>query len=71
MKILCIANLLQQFYAQTIASAGDLRRPIYMQVAYQSIDTKYILQMINKVNWEVRDVMSQHSEYVDVLLQVN
>jgi hypothetical protein len=29
-----------------------------------------ILTLMAKVNWEVKEVMSQHSQYVDILLRV-
>lgn len=61
---------LHQFYVQTIVSAADLRKPVYMTVASRAIDAAGILNSMNRVNWEVRDVMSQHSHYVDTLLQV-
>ncbi|XP_015588242.1 syndetin [Cephus cinctus] len=62
-------GFLHQFYTQTIASAADLRKPVYMAVVSQAFDVATVLNLMNKVNWEVRDVMSQHSRYVDVLLQ--
>lgn len=63
-------GFLHQFYMQTIASTVDLRKPVYMAVASQAFDVANILNLMNKVNWEVTDVMSQHSGYIDTLLQV-
>lgn len=63
-------GFLHQFYMQTIASTIDLRKPVYMAVASQALDVANILILMNKVNWEVTDVMSQHSGYIDALLQV-
>ena len=63
-------NHLQQFYMQTIPSATDLRKPVYMAVVSQALDVAGVLNLMTKVNWEVRDVMSQHSSYVDKILQV-
>ncbi|XP_076633373.1 vacuolar protein sorting 50 [Colletes latitarsis] len=62
-------GFLHQFYMQTIASTTDLRKPVYMAVASQAFDVANILILMNKVNWEVTDVMSQHSGYIDSLLQ--
>ncbi|XP_015437348.1 PREDICTED: syndetin [Dufourea novaeangliae] len=62
-------GFLHQFYMQTIASTIDLRKPVYMAVASQALDVANILNLMNKVNWEVTDVMSQHSGYIDALLQ--
>lgn len=62
-------GFLHQFYMQTIASTADLRKPVYMAVASQAFDVANILNLMNKVNWEVTDVMSQHSNYIDALIQ--
>ncbi|XP_018307537.1 syndetin [Mycetomoellerius zeteki] len=62
-------GFLHQFYMQTIASAADLRKPVYMAVTSQAFDVANILNLMNKVNWEVTDVMSQHSNYIDALIQ--
>ncbi|XP_012280737.1 syndetin isoform X2 [Orussus abietinus] len=61
-------EFLHQFYTQTLISAVDLRKPIYMAAISQAFDTNAILNSMSKVNWEVQDVMSQHSAYVDTLL---
>lgn len=62
-------GFLHQFYMQTIASVADLRKPVYMAVTSQAFDVANILNLMNKVNWEVTDVMSQHSNYIDALLE--
>ncbi|XP_011640964.1 syndetin isoform X2 [Pogonomyrmex barbatus] len=62
-------GFLHQFYMQTIASTIDLRKPVYMAVISQTFDVANILNLMNKVNWEVTDVMSQHSNYIDALIQ--
>lgn len=62
-------NYLHQFYEQTITSVTDLRKPIYMAVVSQALDITGVLNLMTKVNWEVRDVMSQHSSYVDKILK--
>jgi hypothetical protein len=41
-----------------------------MCVAASAVDFKMILALMAKVNWEVKEVMSQHSKYVDILLRV-
>ncbi|XP_076290955.1 vacuolar protein sorting 50 [Lasioglossum baleicum] len=62
-------GFLHRFYMQTIASTMDLRKPVYMAVVSQALDMTNILNLMNKVNWEVAGVMSQHSSYIDELLQ--
>lgn len=63
-------GFLHQFYMQTIASTVDLRKPVYMAVVSQAFNVANILNLMNRVNWEVTDVMSQHSNYIDALIQV-
>jgi hypothetical protein len=41
-----------------------------MCVSAYAVDFKGILALMAKVNWEVKEVMSQHSQYVDILLRV-
>ncbi|KAG7197018.1 hypothetical protein KM043_017553 [Ampulex compressa] len=62
-------GFLHPFYMQTIASTTDLRKPVYMAVISQAFDVANILNSMSKVNWEVTDVMSQHSVYIDSLLE--
>ncbi|KAK9886357.1 hypothetical protein WA026_015875 [Henosepilachna vigintioctopunctata] len=61
--------MLDQFFQQDVVCAVDLRKPVYMSVCVQAFDLRQILIMMSKINWEVKDVMSQHSYYVDVLLK--
>lgn len=64
-------KLLFKRFFQSISSAVDLRRPVYMAVVAQSFDLRQILITMTKINWEVKDVMSQHNTYIDVILRVN
>lgn len=61
--------ILQQFFTQTIACTTDLRKPIYMCVAARAFDLRQSLISMSRINWEVKDVMSQHNSYIDVLLR--
>lgn len=61
---------LVSYYFQTVAVTGELCRPVYMHVSAYAVDFKGILSLMAKVNWEVKEVMSQHSHYVDILLRV-
>lgn len=60
---------LQQFYSQTLSTAVELRKPVYRSVAGRCIDADHFVQMMSSVKWDVKDIMSQHSTYVDALLQ--
>ncbi|XP_059490608.1 syndetin [Neocloeon triangulifer] len=59
---------LDHFYSQ-VSVAEDLRKPIYMNIAWHAVDLRQLLTQMSKVNWEVRDVMSLHSPYVDFILR--
>ncbi|XP_068189543.1 syndetin [Antennarius striatus] len=60
---------LQQFYSQTVSTASELRKPIYWIVAAKAIDYEQMLLLMAGVKWDVREIMSQHNVYVDVLLK--
>ncbi|XP_033847411.1 syndetin [Periophthalmus magnuspinnatus] len=60
---------LQQFYSQTVSTASELRKPIYWIVAAKAIDYEQMLLLMAGVKWDIRDIMSQHNIYVDVLLK--
>lgn len=60
-----------KFIFQTISSAIDLRRPVYMTVCAQAFDLRQILSSMAKINWEVKEVMSQHNNYIDIVLRVS
>ncbi|XP_069681255.1 syndetin isoform X2 [Periplaneta americana] len=63
------SSYLQQFFSQTVAATSELRRPVYMCVSACAVDFRVTLVLMSKVNWEVKEVMSQHSQYVDILLR--
>lgn len=52
-----------------MACASDLRRPVYMLVAVRCIDYEKVLNGMASVRWDVREILSQHSPYVDHLLR--
>ncbi|XP_071454406.1 syndetin [Hetaerina americana] len=62
-------HFLTQFYSQTVNVADELRRPIYLCVSKGAVNLRQILGLMAQVNWEVPDVMSQHSPYIDILLR--
>ena len=55
---------------QTVSTTQELRKPVYRTVASRSIDFEKLLILMANVKWDIKDIMSQHSNYVDVLLQV-
>uniref|UniRef100_UPI00359015C9 syndetin isoform X2 n=1 Tax=Myxine glutinosa TaxID=7769 RepID=UPI00359015C9 len=71
---------LQQFYSQvgnasdvtvptTVSIAAEVRKPVYWMVAARALDYEQALQLMITVKWDVREIMSQHSSYVDVLVK--
>ncbi|XP_039676231.1 syndetin isoform X1 [Perca fluviatilis] len=60
---------LQQFYSQTVSTTSELRKPIYWIVAAKAIDYEQMLLLMAGVKWDIREIMSQHNVYVDVLLK--
>lgn len=60
---------LHQLYTQTVSVATDVRKPVYACVAWRAVDVSQILAHMSRVNWEVKDIMSQHSQYVDIILR--
>lgn len=60
---------LSQFYSQTVTTAQELRRPVYRYVASRIIDYDKTLQLMTGVRWDIRDIMSQHNAYVDMLVR--
>ncbi|KAF0304932.1 Syndetin [Amphibalanus amphitrite] len=59
----------QQFYGQTVAAAADVRGPVYFPVTSRVMDSDVILMRMANVNWEVKELCSQHSAYVDLMLR--
>ncbi|RXM32266.1 Syndetin [Acipenser ruthenus] len=47
----------------------ELRKPIYWIVAAKAIDYEQMLLLMAGVKWDIKEIMSQHNIYVDVLLK--
>ncbi|XP_052286176.1 syndetin-like isoform X2 [Dreissena polymorpha] len=60
---------LQQFYSQTVNMASELRKPVYWAVSSRVINYEIVLQHMASVRWDVKEIMSQHNSYIDVLIQ--
>ncbi|XP_014216475.1 syndetin [Copidosoma floridanum] len=60
---------LNMFYNNTVLLSVQLRKPIYMVSISKFFDAKKILSLMSRVNWELKDVMSLHNTYIDVLIQ--
>ncbi|KAK4316854.1 hypothetical protein Pmani_012030 [Petrolisthes manimaculis] len=60
---------LHQFYTSTVKATPEIRHHVYTAVAAQVIDYDSILNRMSSVRWDISDIMSQHSQYVDDLLR--
>jgi len=60
-----IAQLIDQAALVSI----ELRKPMFAGVSCKSVDFPSIVSQMDKVNWDVKELMSQHSPYVDILLR--
>lgn len=60
---------LQSFFSQTVKMASELRKPVYRPVSSRSISYDHVLQQMNNVRWDIKEIMSQHNSYVDTLLR--
>ena len=57
------------FSPQTVSTAPELRKPVYRTVAARAIDYDHVLQLMSTVRWDIREIVSQYSDYVNVLLK--
>jgi len=48
-----------------------LRKLTFAGVSCKAVDYQNVVNTMDKVNWEVKELMSQHSSYVDILLRVS
>ena len=58
-------------FPQTLSFVPLLRRPVYSVVSSSSVRPDVILQLMSRVQWDIKEVRSQHSQYVDVMLRVS
>lgn len=50
--------------------ASELRKPVYWSVSVRVIGYDQVLQQMATVKWDVKEIMSQHNAYIDILIQV-
>ncbi|XP_046674194.1 syndetin [Homalodisca vitripennis] len=63
------SHTLHVLYNQSVSVASEVRRPVYACVAWRAVDIRQALSLMMRVNWEVKDVESKHSNYVDFILR--
>jgi hypothetical protein len=62
-------SFLIQFVSQTVQTASEVRKPVYHGVAMKALPCDQILQGMSSVKWDIKEIKSQHSSYVDRLIQ--
>lgn len=55
---------------QTVNTAQELRRPVYRASVARAVNSDQLVSSMQNIKWDIRELMSQHSPYVDVILQV-
>ncbi|XP_065053173.1 syndetin-like isoform X2 [Rhopilema esculentum] len=60
---------LSQFFSQTVDVTEELRTPVYKAVADLAIPFDQTIQSMSLVRWDIKEIMSQHSRYVDDLIR--
>ncbi|XP_077554046.1 vacuolar protein sorting 50 [Haemaphysalis longicornis] len=59
-----------QAYLQAVSlCAVELRQPTYMTVAARGVGYDQVLSLMDRARWDLHDITSQHSYYVDVLVR--
>ena len=48
----------------------ELRHPVYQAVTDRVLNQDSIVALISAVKWDIKDIMSQHNSYVDMILRV-
>ena len=50
---------------------GELRYPVYQAVTDRLLNQDHIVALIGAVKWDIKEIMSQHNSYVDIILMVS
>jgi len=60
---------LEKWYSATVHVTTEIRNPVYMCSAVRAVRSDTIIPLMGRVAWDIREVHSQHSPYVDHLLR--
>ena len=55
-------------FSQTLNLCKEISAPVYFACLLKLLCLDQIIPIMGKVSWELKEVRSQHSEYVDILL---
>jgi len=59
---------ISSFYENCVCICSELRTSVYIPAIRNNLQRDNILKLMGKVSWDLKDVVSQHSHYVDHLL---
>lgn len=59
--------ILKKYMNETSKYIYDLRKPIYMCVTSRILDIPTILNSMNKIKWDIKQVTVEHSSYIDII----
>ena len=67
----CLENvvLADEYFSKQLSIVNTLRDCVYLSSINSMIGLEPVLAAITKIKWDLKEVRSQHSEYVDVLIQ--
>ncbi|KAH7726604.1 Protein VESA-1 [Aphelenchoides avenae] len=60
---------LQDFYKDVVPVVTDLREAAYGCVATRALNYAHAIKLVSQVNWDINEIQSQHSPYVDFLFR--
>ncbi|XP_054168215.1 syndetin-like [Oppia nitens] len=60
---------LNHYFNNVVSIASDLRKPIYMWVTVKCVQYEHIVSLMATTQWNIREILSMHNSYVDLLLR--
>ncbi|XP_063704736.1 syndetin [Culicoides brevitarsis] len=58
---------LDEYFTNAEKYARDLRKPVYMCSMARVVDLQAVLQAMSKVKWDINQISSVHSSYIDTI----
>ncbi|CAJ0580644.1 unnamed protein product, partial [Mesorhabditis spiculigera] len=64
-----LLDYLEQFHSQTLSVVPEVRTLVLSCISSKALKFPVFVQQISQTRWDISDLKSQHSAYVDFLLQ--
>jgi len=61
------SNILDK-YQSILQETHKIKNPIYIYISRVAINYTQIIESISRTNWDLDEILSQHNNYVDVIL---